>query len=114
MIPWKVLIPLVLFELSAESALKVYANNQDHKFLILGMALYTTASYFLSSLIKEKGLAIGNALAQVGGLITITLWAMLYFKEKIDLSGSIGLALAFLSVLFLTHKELGLEKLGIF
>ena len=99
-----VIVFLVIIETFAISLLKMYNETNNVKLLLFACLLYPLLGFIFAKVIKEKGVAIGNAMWQITTIILVSLWGNVYFKESIDIYERIGLLFGVVSV-FLFNKK---------
>jgi drug/metabolite transporter (DMT)-like permease len=103
---WLFILFLVLnFILSTagDTAAKVWADNPGHKWFWITIVLSAITSVSFMLVIRQSGLAIGSTIMLLLTMASTFLIGFLYFKEHIATGQWIGIALAFVAVLFLSN-----------
>lgn len=99
-----VIFVLVVIETIAISMLKMYNETNNIKLLLGASLIYPLLGFIFAKVIKEKGVAIGNAMWQITTFILVSLWGIIYFKESIDIYERTGLFFGIVSVLLFNKK----------
>ena len=98
---WLCLAVAILAEVVGTSALKASEGFSRLWPSLLVIAGYAVAFYFLSLTLKQLPVGIAYAVWSGVGTVLITLIGVLAFQQKIDLAGTIGIALIIAGVLVL-------------
>jgi multidrug transporter EmrE-like cation transporter len=96
---------LLMFDSIAMSYITTFSETLDRPSLLLAIVFEVIAWIFLVLMIRYRGLAVSNAIWDVGSLVIVTLIAIMQFKERLVMRHFIGIILGILSVLLLLEKE---------
>jgi small multidrug resistance pump len=103
---WLLLIIIIIVE-SLSLALLAAGVKYSNNIYILGILGYALVAFIFYLILKtKKPLTKANTLWNIGSIVLITLIGLIIFKEKIDIYQSIGLLLAFISILFIEHDNI--------
>jgi drug/metabolite transporter (DMT)-like permease len=88
---------------AGDTAAKLWAINPGQKWLwiTLGINVFTSLTFML--VIRQSGLAIGSTIMLLLTMASTFLIGFLIFKEHIATGQWVGIALAFVAVLFLSN-----------
>ena len=97
---------LIFLETIAASLLKEYTINKTTWKLLIAILIYPLVAYMFATIIKSRGLAVANAMWQIGALVIISLWGVIYYKEKLTSMEMLGLGFGVLGLLLFNFKDL--------
>ena len=96
-----ILFLLILIESGAEIFLTHSANNSSNNslFLLLGIISYILVAIFFYYMIKIQGdLAVVNTIWQGVNIVVISLFSVLFFKEKLSKFQMFGILLTIIGI----------------
>lgn len=96
---------LVFLETIAASLLKEYTLNKTTWKLILAILIYPLVAYIFSTIIASRGLSVANAMWQISTLVIISLWGVIYYKEKLSNMEMLGLCFGVIGLLLFNWKD---------
>ena len=98
-------VGLLVFDSIAMSHITTFAHTLSGFNLLVASIFEIIAWVFLVFMIRYRGLAVSNAIWDVGSLIIVTSIAILQFKEKLIPRHYFGIILGIISMLMLLEKE---------
>lgn len=98
---WLALVIAIIAEVIGTSALKASAGFSRLGPSVLVVAGYAVAFYFLSITLKHMPVGVAYAVWSGAGTVLITLIGVWVFKQKIDITGVVGIGLIIAGVLVL-------------
>lgn len=99
---YHILLPvagLLIFDTIAMKYITSYAkNSKKWRSLYLAIAFEIVAWVFLVQMLRSKGLAIANAIWDIGSLVLVTMVAIFVFREHLSPHHLLGIALGIVSI----------------
>ena len=93
------IILIIAVESLAQSSFQLSINKKSWLFLFIGVGMYCIASLLYYIILKYKTkLTIGNALWNIGTIVSVTFISVFLFKQSLHLYQWIGLVLACIGV----------------
>ena len=90
-----VIVVIIAVESLAQSSLQLSVDKNSWLFLFIGVGMYCLASLLYYIILKYRTkLTIGNALWNIGTIISVTFISVFLFKQSLHLYQWIGLVLA--------------------
>ena len=100
------IIIMIIIESLSQSCLQLAGNINSKLFLIIGIFLYMYIAVIYYYILKYKTkLSIGNALWNVGTLISVTLISVFIFKQPINFYQLIGIVFCCIGVFLLIKYD---------
>ena len=88
--------------IAAASSAKEWALTPSAWKLLLTLTLYTAGNLLMLGLIRQVGMATAFSVSAVLQLIAVNAVAIIFYGEKVGLTGGVGLAFAVVAVMLIT------------
>ncbi len=92
---------LLIFDTIAMKFITSYAKTDNQSCLIYAIGFEIIAWVFLIKMLRLRGLAVANAIWDIGSLILVTSIAVLVFHEHLKTHHYVGIILGIMSILLL-------------
>ena len=103
---WMWLLLLIIVEVSSITMIKYASTNNTISLLIPGIIGFGILGYILYNIFNLGSMAVTSAIWDILSIIIITIIAVSFFGEKVDIYHGLGLIFAIIALLFVNKKDI--------